>query len=85
MRIKRASNRAARFSREKIFARILRSGFATPFPFPVFLNDTIRRQGEFGVFGAVGGDGPHDQAALHGLLRKLYDLGLPLLSVIYID
>ncbi len=22
-----------------------------------------------------------DQAALHGLLRKLYDLGLPLLSV----
>ena len=26
-----------------------------------------------------------DQAALHGLLRALYDLGLPLLSVNYIE
>jgi hypothetical protein len=26
-----------------------------------------------------------DQAALHGLLRKLYDLGMPLLSVNCID
>ena len=26
-----------------------------------------------------------DQAALHGLLRKLYDLGLPLLSIKCID
>ena len=26
-----------------------------------------------------------DQAALHGLLRKIYDLGLPLLSVNCID
>jgi hypothetical protein len=26
-----------------------------------------------------------DQAALHGLLRALYDLGLPLLSVNQID
>ena len=26
-----------------------------------------------------------DQAALHGVLRKLYDLGMPLLSVICID
>lgn len=26
-----------------------------------------------------------DQAALHGLLQKLRDLGLPLLSVIHID
>lgn len=25
-----------------------------------------------------------DQAALHGVLRKLYDLGMPLLSVSYI-
>ena len=26
-----------------------------------------------------------DQAALHGLLRRLYSLGLPLISVAYID
>ena len=26
--------------------------------------------------------GPLDQAALHGLLRRLYSLGLPLISVI---
>lgn len=26
-----------------------------------------------------------DQAALHGLLRRIYSLGLPLISVIYID
>jgi hypothetical protein len=26
-----------------------------------------------------------DQAALHGLLRQLYSLGLPLISVIWID
>ncbi len=26
-----------------------------------------------------------DQAALHGLLRRLYSLGLPLISVIHID
>lgn len=26
-----------------------------------------------------------DQAALHGLLRKLYDLGLPLLSLVRIE
>lgn len=26
-----------------------------------------------------------DQAALHGLLRQLYGLGLPLISVLYID
>ena len=26
-----------------------------------------------------------DQAALHGVIRKLYDLGMPLLSVICID
>ena len=29
--------------------------------------------------------GTVDQAALHGLLRKLYSLGLPLISVICID
>jgi hypothetical protein len=28
--------------------------------------------------------GTIDQAALHGLLRRLYSLGLPLISVIYI-
>jgi hypothetical protein len=26
-----------------------------------------------------------DQAALHGVLRKLYDLGMPLISVNYIE
>ena len=26
-----------------------------------------------------------DQAALHGLLRRLYSLGLPLISAIYVD
>lgn len=39
------------------------------------------------------GDGPpvttltgdFDQAALHGLLRRLYSLGLPLISVILVD
>ena len=39
------------------------------------------------------GDGPlvttltstFDQAALHGLLRQLYSLGLPLISVIYVE
>lgn len=29
--------------------------------------------------------GTMDQAALHGVLRRLYDLGLPLISVICID
>ena len=29
--------------------------------------------------------GELDQAALHGLLRRLYTLGLPLISVIWID
>ena len=29
--------------------------------------------------------GELDQAALHGLLRRLYSLGLPLISVIWID
>jgi hypothetical protein len=29
--------------------------------------------------------GTFDQAALQGLLRRLYSLGLPLISVIYID
>jgi len=29
--------------------------------------------------------GTFDQAALHGLLRRLYSMGLPLLSVIYIQ
>jgi hypothetical protein len=29
--------------------------------------------------------GTVDQAALHGLLRRLYSLGLPLISVIWID
>ena len=29
--------------------------------------------------------GEVDQAALHGLLRRLYALGLPLVSVIWID
>ena len=29
--------------------------------------------------------GPVDQAALHGLLRRLYSLGLPLISVIWIE
>jgi hypothetical protein len=29
--------------------------------------------------------GELDQAALHGLLRRLYALGLPLISVIWID
>jgi len=29
--------------------------------------------------------GTVDQAALHGLLRRLYSLGLPLISVIYMD
>jgi hypothetical protein len=29
--------------------------------------------------------GTVDQAALHGLLRRLYDLGLPLISVICLD
>jgi len=28
---------------------------------------------------------PVDQAALHGLLRHLYSLGLPLISVIWVD
>lgn len=40
-----------------------------------------------------GGDGPpitiltgeFDQAALHGLLRRLYSMGLPLVSVIWIE
>ena len=29
--------------------------------------------------------GPVDQAALHGLLRRLYALGLPLISVVCLD
>lgn len=29
--------------------------------------------------------GTFDQAALHGLLRRLYSLGLPLISVILVD
>lgn len=29
--------------------------------------------------------GAFDQAALHGLLRQLYSLGLPLISVIWVD
>ena len=29
--------------------------------------------------------GTFDQAGLHGLLRRLYSLGLPLISVIYVD
>ena len=29
--------------------------------------------------------GELDQAALHGLLRRLYSLGLPLISVIWVD
>jgi len=29
--------------------------------------------------------GTFDQAALHGFLRKLYSLGLPLISVILVD
>ena len=29
--------------------------------------------------------GIFDQAALHGILRRLYSLGLPLISVIFID
>jgi hypothetical protein len=29
--------------------------------------------------------GEIDQAALHGILRRLYSLGLPLISVIYIE
>ena len=29
--------------------------------------------------------GKMDQAALHGLLRRLYNLGLPLISVVWID
>jgi hypothetical protein len=29
--------------------------------------------------------GTFDQAALHGLLRRLYSLGLPLISVICVD
>jgi hypothetical protein len=29
--------------------------------------------------------GTVDQAALHGLLRRLYSLGLPLISVICVD
>ena len=29
--------------------------------------------------------GSFDQAALHGLLRRLYSLGLPLISVICVD
>jgi len=41
----------------------------------------------------IGGDGPPvttltgtiDQAALQGLLRRLYSLGLPLISVICVD
>ncbi|MEJ2737907.1 MAG: hypothetical protein P8189_30860 [Anaerolineae bacterium] len=29
--------------------------------------------------------GPLDQAALHSVLRRLYSLGLPLISVIYVE
>jgi hypothetical protein len=29
--------------------------------------------------------GTFDQAALHGLLRQIYSLGLPLISVIYVQ
>ena len=29
--------------------------------------------------------GTFDQAALHGLLRRLYSLGLPLISVIFVE
>lgn len=29
--------------------------------------------------------GTFDQAALHGLLRRIYSLGLPLISVVYLD
>jgi len=29
--------------------------------------------------------GTFDQAGLHGLLRRLYSLGLPLISVIYVE
>jgi len=29
--------------------------------------------------------GPFDQAALHGLLRKIYTLGLPIISVICVE
>jgi len=29
--------------------------------------------------------GTFDQAALHGFLRKLYSLGLPLISVIFVE
>lgn len=42
------------------------------------LTITLERNGETLLTGAV------DQAALHGLLRKVRDLGMPLLSVIRI-
>jgi hypothetical protein len=41
---------------------------------------TLDKNGETLLSGAV-----VDQAALHGLLRKVRDLGLPLLSVIQVD
>ncbi len=44
------------------------------------LTITLEANGDTRLTGPVA-----DQAALHGLLRKVRDLGLPLLSVIHID
>ena len=44
------------------------------------LTITLEENGETSLTGLV-----VDQAALHGLLRKVWDLGIPLLSVVCIE
>ena len=44
---------------------------------------TVESEGDGPPITTLTGD--FDQAALHGLLRRLYSLGLPLISVIWVE
>lgn len=46
---------------------------------------TITVEGENEGFPSTTMTGEVDQAALHGLLRRLYSLGLPLISVVWVE
>ena len=46
---------------------------------------TISIEGEDEGFSITTMTGALDQAALHGLLRRLYSLGLPLISVVCVE